>query len=82
VRGFIDEWLDAFDEFRVEPEDFIDAGDDCVVVAVHYWGKGRGSDVTLTDHWFYAYRLKEGKVFRWRPYRTLSEALKDVGSQE
>jgi ketosteroid isomerase-like protein len=79
VRGFMDEWLEAFDEFRVEPEEFIDAGDDAVIVAVHYWGRGRGSHVTLTDRWFYVYRLREGKVFRWRPCRTRAEALEVVG---
>jgi ketosteroid isomerase-like protein len=33
VRGFVEEWLEAWDEFRVEPDEFIHA-DDAVVVAV------------------------------------------------
>ena len=81
VRGFMREWLEAFGKFRVDPQEFIDR-DDAVVVAVLYTGRGRGSDVALTDRWFYVYRVREGKIFRWRPYRTRSEALAAVGLEE
>ncbi|HEX5224432.1 MAG TPA: hypothetical protein VFW29_04820 [Solirubrobacteraceae bacterium] len=73
--------MEAFSEFRVEPEEFIEQ-DRAVVVAVAYTGRGRGSDVTVTDKWFYLYRFKEGKIFRWRPYRTRIEALEAVGLEE
>jgi uncharacterized protein len=78
VRGFAAEWLEAWEEFRVEPEEFIDGGD-AVVTQVRYWGRGRGSGVEVTDRWFYAYRLREGKVISWRPYADRNEALKAVG---
>ena len=81
VRAFVEEWMEAFDEFRVTPDEFIDH-EDAVVVAVTYRGRGRGSHLTLTDRWFYVYRFRDGKVFRWRPYRARSEALKAVGLEE
>ena len=35
-------WLESFEEFYVEPTEFIDAGDDVVVLTVQR-GKGKGS---------------------------------------
>jgi ketosteroid isomerase-like protein len=78
VRRFMQEWLDSFDQFSIEPGEFIDA-DDAVVVAVRYRGRGRSSGIETTDRWFYAYRLREGKVIGWRPYRERGEALAAVG---
>lgn len=78
VRGFAEEWLEAWEEFRVEPDDFIEGGD-AVVAAVRYWGRGRGSGVEITDRWYYAYRLCDGKVISWRPYADRDEALEAVG---
>jgi ketosteroid isomerase-like protein len=77
----MEEWMEAFGEFHIEPEEFIDTAD-AVIVAVAYTGRGRGSDVTVTDKWFYLYRVREGKIFRWRPYRTRSDALQAVGLKE
>src|SRR6476660_9241445 len=47
VRGFVEEWLEAWDDFRIEPEEFLDGGE-AVVVVVRYWGKGRGSGIEVT----------------------------------
>jgi ketosteroid isomerase-like protein len=78
VRGFAEEWLEAWEEFRVVPEEFIEGGD-AVVAKVRYWGRGRGSGVEVTDLWFYAYRLRDGRVISWRPYTDRAEALEAVG---
>src|SRR6476660_7194531 len=74
VRGFVEEWLEAWDEFRLEPEEFLDGGE-AVVVVVRYRGKGRGSGIEVTDRWFYAYELRSGKVIRWRLCASRAEAL-------
>ena len=78
VRGFVEEWLDAWDAFRIDPEEFIDGGD-AVVAVVRYWGRGRGSGVEVTDRWFYAYRLRDGRVVSWRLCGSRAEALEAVG---
>jgi ketosteroid isomerase-like protein len=81
VRRFAEEWFEAWEEFRVEPDEFVDGGD-AVVAGVRYWGRGRGSGVEVTDHWFWAYRLREGKVISWRLYANRAEALGAVGLRE
>ena len=81
VRGFVEEWLDAWDAFRIDPEEFIDGGN-AVVAVVRYWGRGRGSGVEVTDRWFYAYRLRDGRVVSWRLCGSRAEALEAVGLAE
>lgn len=41
-----------------------------------YWGRGRGSGVEVSDRWFYAYRLRDGKIISWRSF---TDALEAVG---
>jgi uncharacterized protein len=81
VSEFAKEWLEAWEEFRIDPEEFSDGGD-AVVVTVRYWGRGAGSGVEITERWFYAYRLRDGKIIRWRPYADRREALNSVGLEE
>jgi ketosteroid isomerase-like protein len=78
VRAFAEEWLEAWDEFRAELEGVV-TGDDAVLATVHYWGRGRGSGIEITDRWYYAYRLRESKIISWRPYADRAEALADLG---
>ena len=40
VREFLGEWTSAFDDFGVEGEEAIDAGDS-VVLCLHQWGRGK-----------------------------------------
>jgi len=81
LRAFAEEWLEAWEEFRVEPENYIASGD-AVLATVHYWGRGRGSGVEVTERWYYAYRLHGGKIVSWRPYAGRAEALADLGLAE
>lgn len=78
VRAFVQEWLEAWEEFRIEPEDFIESGD-TVIVVVRYWGRGRGSGVEVHDRWVYLYKLRDEKIVRWRLYGDLNEALDAAG---
>jgi ketosteroid isomerase-like protein len=76
--GFVQEWLEAWEEFRVEPQEFIDGGD-AVIVELRYWGRGRGTGMEVRDRWFYAYELRDGKVIRWQPLADREEALAVAG---
>jgi hypothetical protein len=38
--------------------------------------------VEITDRWFYAYKLRDGKIIGWRPWPSRSDALKSVGLEE
>jgi ketosteroid isomerase-like protein len=76
-KGFlqsITEAQDAFEDYRVEPEDFIEA-DETVVVPVRISGTGRASGMRQEVHVAQLWLFREGKVVRGEVYRTVDEAL-------
>jgi uncharacterized protein len=81
-EGFLraaSESLEAFDEYHVEAEDYIDAGD-AVVVLVRISGRGRASGAKLETRLAHLWVLgNNGKVIRGEVYRTTEEALAAVG---
>jgi uncharacterized protein len=66
---------------RVEPKEFIDAGE-YVVLPVRLAGRGQASGTPFEEHEVHVARLRGGKVTEVREYRELSEALKAVGLAE
>ena len=76
-EGFLqasDEALEAFEDYRVEAEEFIDAGE-AVVVSVRISGRGRASGAELEMRLAHLWVLRNGKVIRGEVYRTTEEAL-------
>jgi ketosteroid isomerase-like protein len=69
---------DAYDDVSVEPYEFINAGDEVVVLArVH--ATGRGSGVPIEWHHGYIWTLKGGKAVRFRWYNDPAQALEAAG---
>jgi uncharacterized protein len=71
------EALDAFDDYHVEVEDFIDAGD-AVVAPVRISGRGKASAAKLETRLAHVWVLRGGKVIRGEVYRTVEDALEAV----
>jgi ketosteroid isomerase-like protein len=65
-------------ELRVEPKEFIGAGD-YVVTPVRLDGCGRASGAPFEEHEVHVLRLCDGKVAEIREFRERSEALRAVG---
>jgi uncharacterized protein len=69
------ESLEAFDDFQVDTEDVIDAGD-AVVVAVRICGTGKASGARLEMRLAHLWVMRDdGKVILGEVYRTVDEAL-------
>jgi ketosteroid isomerase-like protein len=72
---------EAFDQIRIEPLEFVDLGDQLVVV-VAMSGRGRGSgaavEMTFTQLW----TVREGKAASLHDYATKAEALEAAGLSE
>jgi ketosteroid isomerase-like protein len=70
------DWLDMFDDFRAEPLELIEAGEDKVIAVVRISGRAKLSgvetDLTYAELW----TLRDGKIARGRQYFTREEALK------
>jgi uncharacterized protein len=68
------EAAEAFDDYTVEAEEFIDAGDSVVVVA-RVSGRGRESGLEMEMRVAHLWTIRDGKVVHGDVYRTADEAL-------
>ena len=68
----------TFDEYRMTPSDFIDAGQG-VIVIIQEHGRGKGSGVRLDREWAQIWTFSRGRIVRVEPHRTRAEALEAAG---
>jgi uncharacterized protein len=81
IRRLVEEIDEVWEQFRLEPLEFIDAGDKVVVShLVRGRGKGSGVDVELPSTTVYT--LRNGKLIETRMYREHAEALEAAGLRE
>ena len=83
IRDYL-AWLgEAFDEFRSEVEEIIDAGEDRVVALLVASVRGRGSGVPLDDQRFAIVFTFQGKrIAGADSYLSRAEALEAAGLEE
>jgi ketosteroid isomerase-like protein len=81
VRVFEEEDLEAWEERRLEPEEFIDAGDN-VVVLLHEYRRGRGSGIELEADTAVLCAVRGGRVIRIQGYMDRHAALEAAGPSE
>ena len=74
-------WNETFEGFGVRPRDFLEAGDE-VVVLVDAFGRGAASGVEIDAPWAHVWRLRDRKATRLRIYRDPAEALEAAGLRE
>ena len=80
-RRFFAEIDEVWDDFRLEPLEFIDAGD--TVVASHLVrGRGKGSGVEVELPSTNVYTLRDGLVTEVHMYRDRTQALEAAGLRE
>jgi ketosteroid isomerase-like protein len=77
-RAFAQEWLENFDEFRVEIEE-IEEGPDGIFVACTNHLRGRGSGLETEAANYYAIRMRDGKVAYIRISTHAEEPRREVG---
>jgi uncharacterized protein len=71
---------EVYPDFRVEPERFVDAGDDVVVVGI-----ARGTSASgLEAQWRqgYVWTIQRGRAIRFRWFNNPAEAFEAVGFEE
>jgi ketosteroid isomerase-like protein len=80
-QTFESEDLEAWEERRLEAEQFIDAGDN-VVVLLHEYRRGKGSGVELETETAVVVSVGKGRVVRIQGYMDREAALEAVGLSE
>ena len=75
VAAAFRDWFEAFEEFMMEPEDFIARGDR-VLVPMRQRARGKGSGLEIEERFFQLFTLREGKIFRFEEYSEEADARK------
>jgi uncharacterized protein len=73
AAGFRD-WFEAFEQFAIEPEDFVAHGDR-VLVPMQQRARGRGSGVEIEQRFYQLFTLRDGLVFHFEEYSEEADAL-------
>jgi ketosteroid isomerase-like protein len=80
VAEYMAKLNEAFDEYRMSPEEFIDAGDNRVLVFSREGGRGKGSQADVETHpTAHLWTLRDGKAVRMQSYWERSDALEAAG---
>jgi uncharacterized protein len=82
VREFARRIREQWETMQIEPQDFIVAGDDVVVVPVRLVGVGKQSGAETTANAAHLWTFRDGKVIRQTTFQTKAEALKAAGLSE
>jgi ketosteroid isomerase-like protein len=70
------EWIEIFDDWRLQVCDLVDLGGDNVLAEVRFDGVGRDSGAPVSTTQFEIYRLVDGKIVEIRVgFRDRAEAL-------
>jgi ketosteroid isomerase-like protein len=81
VRRMIEDMGEVWDDFHLEPLEFIDAGDK-VVVSHLVCGRGKGSGVEVRLPSTIVWTFRDGMAVEARMYRERREALEAAGLAE
>jgi ketosteroid isomerase-like protein len=82
VRELAAFWTQQFDEYRLEPEKFIDLGGDQVLALLHQQGRIRGSGDRIEQPIGYIARIRDGKVAEVHVYFSWEATLEAAGLSE
>ena len=78
TREFLTDWVGAWEDWRREVRELIDAGDD-VVAILHQSGRSKTTGLEVDMDFAQVWTLKDGKQTRMRMYADPDDALREVG---
>jgi len=81
VRDLMSLVFATFDDYRLEPEELIDAGR-AVIAPVHQTGRGKESGLEADVRYILVFKLEEGEAVRVESYYERSEAFEAAGLAE
>ena len=82
LRAYVEDWRETFDDFRTEPTELIEAGEDRMIAVMRISGRAKLSGVEVDLTFAVVYTLRDGRVARGREYWTRDQALEAAGLRE
>jgi ketosteroid isomerase-like protein len=80
IIQLFDSYMEAFDALRLEPEQFIDVGDQ-VVVSLRQSVRGKGSGAEVVGHIAHVWTLRGADIYRLRIFADKDRALKALRAE-
>jgi uncharacterized protein len=80
-RTYMGRWMESWEQYKVTPEEFIDAGDR-VVVVYRAVGRGHDSGVEVEMLRAHVWTIRDEKAVRWEIFAHPAEALEAAGLRE
>jgi ketosteroid isomerase-like protein len=82
IAKLFSDWAESFENFQADIEEIIDGGDEAVIVVARLHGRLKGSSEEVVLPETHVWKLRDGKAFEVREYRTRAEALEAAGLRE
>jgi ketosteroid isomerase-like protein len=79
VGEFLQAWADSWRKWHFDVEDVRDAEGEHVFVAIHEWGIGVESGVSVDQRRYFAVTVRAGRAVRVRMFSDRADALAAVG---
>lgn len=73
------DWMESWDQHRIEPEEFIESGEDRVLAVIRLTARGEGSGMEIDQRFFQVYTVRKGKIVRMVEYVDRAPALEAAG---
>ena len=72
------EWADAWHDWEIEPEEYIEAGER-VVVVINQRGRSKATGIPVDMRFAQVWTLRDGQGIRMQMYASVEEALEAAG---
>lgn len=83
ARGILGDWLDAWDDYRWTPDEFLDGPGETVIVSGVESARGRDSGIdVLSRRVTGVFEVRDRKIVRFKAYLDRHEALEAAGVRE
>ena len=78
---FLTEWADAWEDWELEVEDYLDAGER-VVVILRQRGSSKATGIPVDMRFAQVWSFRDGQAIRMQMYASVDEALEAAGLSE
>ena len=82
VRSMLESLFDAWESYRLEPEEIRDLGGDRVFAVLREVARGLTSGAEVASRWGYIVTIRDGKLARVEAYRNPERAVEAAGLSE
>jgi len=79
AQRFLADYIESWEYVRMEPQEFIDSGEDHVVVFLRLHMRGKGSGIEVSAETFNTWTMREGLAVRLVVHNDKAGALEAAG---